>query len=63
VTLRRLSEALSESDLNKVMAAESPRDSPAVKLLAQRNISIATEDAAQIAVAVEVRESWTEIVV
>lgn len=59
MTLRRLSEALSESDLSKVMAAESPTDSPALRMLAQKNITLGgpNEDAAQLSKAVEVGQT------
>ena len=56
VTLRRLSEALSESDLGKVVANESPSSSPALRLLAARNITI-SDDPAQLGIAVEVSQS------
>ncbi len=54
VTLRRLSEALSQSDLLKIREMESPTRSPAAKELAARGLDVGMgADAKDIAVAVE----------
>lgn len=54
VTLRRLSEALSQSDLVKIREMESPTRSPAAKELAARGLDVGPgAGAADIAVAVE----------
>lgn len=54
VTLRRLSEALSQSDLVKIREMESPTRSPAAKELAARGLDVGVgADAKDIAVAVE----------
>ena len=54
VTLRRLSEALSKSDLIKIREVESPTRSPAARELKARGIVVGN-DPKDISVAVEVR--------
>lgn len=54
VTLRRLSDALSKSELVKVREMESPTRSPAARELEARGIKMGRNDKADLAVAVEV---------
>ena len=53
VTLRRLSDALSKSELVKVREMESPTRSPAAKELEARGIKLGSNDKAGLTVAVE----------
>ncbi|GAB5034483.1 Hypothetical protein NocV09_01901030 [Nannochloropsis oceanica] len=53
VTLRRLSDALSKSELVKVREMESPTRSPAARELEARGIKMGGNDKAELAVAVE----------